>query len=107
MNCEIPSIIEKVEDLPVETLNQLGIRKVNTEISQDEILFNTIKRLGMKRESNIYIYDDAVEMLRKYLQGILDFKDLITPADLFDLFLIKFKTDVLGEKIKLGENLDE
>lgn len=97
---EIP-IVQETAEQNKEALEKMGFKfEEDKKLTNDEILEYTIKKLKIDPESTKYNYNDAVDMLRKFLFGILNIQDLITPADIFDLFLLRFKADILGEPVE-------
>lgn len=65
----------------------------------DELVFKTSIELGLDRKSEKYNYDEVYDILKKYIYHQLNILDLIKPEEIFDLFLIKFRTDIMGEEI--------
>jgi len=95
---------ETKEEIKIEETKEEIIDKFSPEYriknmdKECEIFNYTLQRLNLDPDSKIYDYNNSTEMLRDYLLGINNIMDLITPEDIFDLFLIKFKTLILGIK---------
>jgi len=96
-------IVQETAEENREELEKMGFKFEEPEVklTDDEIFQFTIKRLNIDPNSTKYNYNETIELLRKYLVGILNIQDLILPQDIFNLFLIRFKTDILGEEIKI------
>ena len=99
---EVEKISEIKEVSETTASNEEIIRRINKTTEDKKLLDLMIKRLDMKKDAEHYDYEEMVELLNKFVIGIKSPLDLIDENEIFDLFLIKFKTNVLGDKIEFG-----
>jgi hypothetical protein len=97
--------IAKIKEVS-ETIasNEEIIRRLNKSAEDKQLLELMIRRLDMKEDAEHYDYEEMVELLNKFVIGIKSPLELINEEEIFDLFLIKFKTNILGDKIEFSHS---
>ena len=67
---------------------------------EEELFYSVEQILKLDPLSKKYDYELVKEILIKYLTNKLNFVDLIKPEEIFNLFLVKFRTEIMCEEIE-------
>lgn len=87
----------EVIDGDVDKVSRILMKKEEEE----KLLYFMTRRLGMTTDNPNYDYEETQTLLRKFLTGFCSPLELISEDEIFDLFLLKFKKNIMKENIAI------
>lgn len=100
---------ETKQEMPTDPLNLEVIdgdvdkvsRILMKKEEEEKLLYFMTRRLGMTTDNPNYDYEETQTLLRKFLTGFCSPLELISEDEIFDLFLLKFKKNIMKENIAI------